>query len=404
MIRITRHGPAFALAILLGALAFSAGAGDLLTLEARRQLDLEHYVVTDRHAGYFDVTARRQWLEHADAPILRRQIDRLAMEVGCRDKLALPIIDHELRMPAFYQNPSAWREAIRPLFAFEDAVSDLAGAYVASGDRYFADCLIDLLHVWAAADALTKFHYTPSERQAWFNIEDLLFAAGLAYAVVRDQIDDRRDDKDTIDAWLARAARIHLSIEGGPSSCCNNHFYRRALYSTIIGILNAEDDLFRAGVAAIHSALHELGARGELPREISRGERAIHYQNYALLYLIPIAELIERQGYAAYAQSVNGRTLHDAVALAMEILEDPAELRDLAAHAQNLRFIGDRQYFAWMEIYLRRFPNARIERWLAERRPVYNRSAGGHVTLFFWEPKPGMAAEQAQLQRTVGTP
>jgi poly(beta-D-mannuronate) lyase len=53
---------------------------------------------------------------------------------------------------------------------------------------------------------------------------------------------------------------------------------------------------------------------------------------------------------------------------------------------QDLRFIEDDQYFAWMEIYLSRFADARMERWVAERRPAFSRSAGGHITLFFWDP------------------
>jgi poly(beta-D-mannuronate) lyase len=289
-------------------------------------------------------------------------------------------------LPSFYGDREGWREAIRPLFAFEDAVSDLAGAFVATGDRYFADCLVDLLGKWAAADALSEFHYTPSEPQAWFNVEDMIFAAALAYSVVRDRAPGRSADKRRIDAWLARIARNHLAIPGGPSSCCNNHFYRRALYATVIGILSAEDDLFRVGVRALLSALHEMDPRGAFPREIGRDARAVHYQNYALMYLVPIAELIERQGYAAYGLEVDGRTLHDAVAFAMTLLEDPAELGDLAPRRQDLGFVEDDQYFAWMEIYLSRFADERIERWVATHRPVYNRSAGGHVTLFFWHP------------------
>jgi poly(beta-D-mannuronate) lyase len=272
------------------------------------------------------------------------------------------------------------------LFAFEDAVSDLTGAFVATGDRYFSDCLLDLLGEWASADALSEFYYTPSEPQAWFNVEDMLFAAGLAHAVVRDQTPGRTADKARISAWLARIARNHLSIPGGPSSCCNNHFYRRALYATVIGILNADDGLFQVGVKALMSALHEMGPRGEFPREIARGARAVHYQNYALLYLVPIAELIERQGYPAYGLRVDGHSLHDAVAFAMDILEDPAELGDLAPRGQDLGFIDDDHYFAWMEIYLSRFADPRIARWLASRRPVFSRSAGGHLTLFFWDP------------------
>jgi poly(beta-D-mannuronate) lyase len=380
-----RHALGAVLAVAVMALPLRVPAEDLFTVEERRALDLERYVVVDPSAGYFDVAARRAWLQATTEPVLRRTIDRLAMEVGCRDKLALPIIDHELRLPSFYRDQAAWREAVRPLFAFEDAVSDLAGAFVATGDRYFADCLLDLLDQWAAAGALEEFHYTPSEPQAWFNLEDMIFAAGLAYAVVRDQIPDRAAAKARIDAWLARIARHHLSIRGGPSSCCNNHFYRRALYATVIGILNADDDLFRVGVKALMSALHEMGPRGELPREMARGAKAVHYQNYALIYLVLIAELIERQGYPAYGLRVDGDSLQDAVSFALDLLEDPSELGDLAPR-QDLRFIEDDQYFAWMEIYLSRFADPPIERWLSARRPVFSRSAGGYLTLFFWDP------------------
>lgn len=365
----------------------AASAQDLLTIAERRALDVERFHVVDRRAGYFDVAARRAWLARTSNPLLRATIDRLAMEVGCRQKLALPVIDYELRLPAFYKHQAAWREATRPTFAFEDAVSDLAAAFVATGDRYFGDCLLDLLAKWANADALSRFYYTPSESQAWFNVEDMIFAAGLAYAVVRDQVGGRVDDKARIDAWLARIARHHLSIRGGSSSCCNNHFYRRALYAAVIGILNADDDLFQVGVRALLSALHEMGPRGQLPREIDRGAKAVHYQNFALLYLVPVAELIERQGYPAYSLNVDGRSLHDAVAFAVNILEDPSRLGDLAPARQDLSFVEDDQYFAWMEIYLSRFAAPRIDRWLTERRPVYNRGAGGHVTLYFWHPQ-----------------
>jgi poly(beta-D-mannuronate) lyase len=373
-------------AAALWTLAPNASAENLFTIEDRRALDLERFVVVDPSAGYFDVRARQAWLQTTTDPILRQTMERLRIEVGCRDKLALPVIDYELRLRPFDEDRETWREAIQPLHAFEDAVSDLAGAFVATGDRYFADCLVDLLGKWATANALAQFHYTPSERQAWFNVEEMIFAAGLAYAVVRDQVDGRATDQKHIDAWLVRIAKRHLSIPGGPSSCCNNHFYRRGLYATVIGILSGDDELFRVGVAALYAALHEMGSRGELPREIARGTDAVHYQNFALISLITIAELMERQGYDAYALNVDGRSLHDVVAFTMNLLDDPTRLGDLAPPGQDLHFLEDDQYFTWMEIYLSRFDAPRIARWLAAHRPIYNRSAGGHITLYFWDP------------------
>jgi poly(beta-D-mannuronate) lyase len=392
MIMMVRRGLAasggvlVATVMMLAAVASSQGGAALFSEDERMALDFDDYVVVDSSAGYFDVAARRAFLAETSNRTLRAQAAELGGEVGCAERLRMPVIAGELRLPSFYDEPDAWRAAVEPLFAFEDAVSALAGGFVATGDAAFADCLIDLLGQWAEADALMRFHHTDDDLQAWFNIENMLFAAGLAYSVVRDQLPGRALDKRRIDAWLARAAHNHLSIPGGPSSCCNNHLYRRALYATIIGVLVGDDDLFRVGVGALVSALHELTEEGALPRETARGRLAAHYQNYGLLYLVPIAQIIERQGYPAFELSVGGRTLRDAVDFTIDVLEDPGTLAELAPPRQDYGFIHDNQYFAWMEIWLSRFDAPRLERFVAQRRPLYNRSAGGYVTLFFWDP------------------
>ena len=91
-------------------------------------LDLGKYVVTDPSASYFEVEARRAFLRDTPDPLLRAASERLGAEVDCEEKLALPVIDYELRLPSVDEAPEAWRAAIEPLFAFDDAVSDLAAA------------------------------------------------------------------------------------------------------------------------------------------------------------------------------------------------------------------------------------------------------------------------------------
>ena len=154
-------------------------------------------------------------------------------------------------------------------------------------------------------------------------------------------------------------------------------------------MLADDDALFQVGVGALLSALHEMSDDGALPREIDRGRRAAHYQNYGLLYLVPLAQVIERQGYPAFDLSVDGRTLHDAVEFTIEMLEDPTILAGMAPRRQDYGFVHDDQYFAWMEIWLSRFDAPRVEQFIAPRRPLYNRSAGGYVTLLFWDPEDG---------------
>ena len=369
--------------------------------EARAALDLSHYRVRDPSAGYADI-ARIIATMHDRSSKIREaaKVDVLSRIPACNQAMDLPVIDFKLRMPAFYAENEAWREAIKPLFAMEDAVSGLAAGYVATGDAHHAQCLLRLLDQWAIRDALSQFHYTSKDRQAWYNIEDMIFAIAMAYANVREFLPSMAEEKARIDEWLNRISHNHIKIRGGADSCCNNHFYRRALHASMVGVLTGDDRLFQFGVSAIYSALHELSPEGGLPRELERGRRAIHYQNYGVLYLIPIAQIIERQGYDAFNLEVAERTLHEAVSYAAELMHDPAKIATHTPLEQELGFMQDRQYYAWAELYLSRFPLPELEALVAPHRPIYNRSAGGPITFYFY----GLEPKRTQLNTALQSP
>ncbi|WP_404378824.1 alginate lyase family protein [Caenispirillum salinarum] len=385
------------------AMPLAAGPADALTLEERRALDLSEYTVTDPGASYFDVAERRALLDRTRNPMLLQIAEDLKTGPSCAQLLALPPLDHRIRIPAFYPQPDAWRVAAQPLFQFEDSVTELAGSYVASGDPYYAECLVTFLDKWAQADALMDFHYTIAEPQAWYSTESMIFAAALAYSIVRNEVEDMHEQTERVDEWMRRLAKKHSVIPGEHPSCCNNHFYRRALYAAMIGVMSEDDDLFRFGVSAIYSALHDMTDEGAMPLEMQRGRRAMHYQNYALLYLIPIMQIVERQGYDVFEMTVNGNSIHDAVRFAINVIEDPQRLGDLAPADQYKGFLLDDQYFAWMEIYLSRFDNAKLSEFIRYQRPVYNRSAGGYVTLYFMDPDAQIQTVARDKRKTLVT-
>lgn len=358
-----------------------------LTLEEREALDLSAYTVNDPDASYFDVEARMDMLGNTSNALLLQSADTLATGTSCQQLLAIPPITTRLRVPGYYPSPDEWKLASEPLFQFEDSVSLLAGSYVATGDGYYAECLVSFLHRWASHDALMDFHYSGMEPQAWFATESMIFAAAMAYSVVRGHVDDMREERAEVEEWLQRLAHRHASIPGEDgNSCCNNHFYRRALYAAMVGVLTEDDELFRFGVSAVYSALHDMTDEGALPLEVARGRRATHYQNYALLYLLPIMEIVDRQGYDIHDLEIDGKTIHDAVDFAMEIIDDPEVLGNLAPREQYTDFLQDPQFFAWMELYQARFDDPRIADFLPRLRPVYNRSAGGYMTLYVMSP------------------
>ncbi|MBD3897700.1 alginate lyase family protein [Halomonas sp. ML-15] len=371
-------------AALLGA-ASSAAA---LTIAEREALDLSDYTVNDPEAGYFDVEARMALLDDTHNAMLLQELDELATGVSCRQLLSIPPITTRLRVPGFYPNPEEWRLASEPLFQFEDSVSLLAGSFVATGDDYYADCLVTFLERWAVNDALMDFHYESMEPQAWFATESMIFAAAMAYSVVRPHVEDREQEQADVEDWLKRLSDRHIGIPGEEgNSCCNNHFYRRALYAAMVGVLLEDDELFQIGVSAVYSALHDLTEDGALPLEVARGRRATHYQNYALLYLIPIMEIVSRQGYDIYSLEIDGRDIHDAVDFLMQAIYDPANLGEDVPLEQFGGFLQDPQYFVWMELYQTRFDDPRIADFLPRLRPIYNRSAGGYMTLYVMPPE-----------------
>nr|WP_163503827.1 alginate lyase family protein [Halomonas socia] len=371
-------------ALLLGV----ASSATALTTAEREALDLSDYTVTDPDAGYFDVEARMALLDDTSNALLLQELDELATGTSCQQLLSIPPITTRLRVPGYYPSPDEWQLASEPLFQFEDSVSLLAGSFVATGDDYYADCLVRFLEHWAVNDALMDFHYESMEPQAWFATESMIFAAAMAYSVVRPYIDGREQEQADVEDWLKRLSERHISIPGEEgNSCCNNHFYRRALYAAMVGVLLEDDALFQIGVSAVYSALHDLTEEGALPLEVARGRRATHYQNYALLYLIPIMEIVARQGYDIYALEIDGSSIHDAVDFAMQAIADPANLGEDVPLEQYGGFLQDPQYFAWMELYQTRFDDPRIANFLPRLRPVYNRGTGGYMTLYVMPPE-----------------
>src|SRR3546814_19595437 len=111
------------------------------------------------------------------------------MGQSCRSLKAPPVLDGTVTLPSFYANPEEWGEAVEPLLSFEQTMSDLAGAWVASGDRYYADCLLDILERWAKEDGLYTFDYDASRPQAWYAIDTMIFAAALTLATVTGPVE-----------------------------------------------------------------------------------------------------------------------------------------------------------------------------------------------------------------------
>jgi len=150
--------------------------------------------------------------------------------------------------------------------------------------------------------------------------------------------------------------------------------------------MTGNNDLFQFAVTAFYSALSDTVTHGGLTRELLRGRRAAHYQNFATMYLVFLAQLIERQGYEMFDFEYEGTTLKDIVAFTVGLYDDLSVLETLEVTTkQDMAFLKDDQYLTWMEVYLTHIKDPHIESIVSKLRPTRNRSLGGYATLYFYE-------------------
>src|SRR3546814_9488013 len=92
----------------------------------------------------------------------------------------------------------------------------------------------------------------------------MIFSAALALSTITGEIEIAPERRKVVTDWLVRTAKRHFNTPASNPSCCNNHYYRRALYMTIVGVVADDDVLFETGLRSVYSALDDLNENGAL--------------------------------------------------------------------------------------------------------------------------------------------
>lgn len=344
----------------------------------------EPFKATALNGAYFEVTERRRLLRITHDKTL---LAAVRPPRRC-DSEAAPQAPGFLTVPPFYGDRTAYAAATVSLRKFQTLLSDMAEFYFVTQDGSYARCVAQVLESWANKDALLYFERS-SGRQAWYDAVWTTVSAGFAYSIVRNDPGLQAKSRQIIDDWLNKVTKKHLSISGGPRDCCNNHSYWRGLEAAIVGVVTNDRAMFSAAVETYRHALASIDKNGGLPLEMARGERAIHYQNFAILPLVHIAEIAAQQGEDLYTVTVDGKSLQSAVGFLLDAIHDPRLVETFTDKRQDLSFLDQRGELNWMEPYNAKFSDRRIEALLASRRPVIHRYAGGNSTLYFYRPRAG---------------
>ncbi|MFP5250489.1 MAG: alginate lyase family protein [Acidobacteriota bacterium] len=335
-------------------------------------------------ASYIDVAARRAELAHHPTARVREAIASLA---SCNRMAFVAAPAGQMRIPPHYLHGShgptnpAEAAATRVYSAFEHRIVAGMNRFVASGDGSEAQCAQDQIDAWARAGALLRYDQG-EEPQSGFQTEWTLSTVACSESVlVNDEKLDAAETKRDI-AWMNKVAH-HLIGFPGEEKHRNNHHDWRGLAAMATGVVSNDASLFGFGLRAYMDAVNQIDGRGAFPLEMARSERSIHYQDFALQPLIPMAEFAERQGVPLYAyRSATGHTIRDAIDFLGALVANPSLVRVYTPEPQ-LYEADSPEFFAAFEFYRRRFPQqalpAAIEAGL--RKPTFNRWLGGNTTV-----------------------
>lgn len=277
--------------------------------------------------------------------------------------------------PGFYQNAGGYAEAIKPLHAFIADVNKAA-------DEHDLDCVMDLLAGWARGSALltSGANYQSDFERSWAGTDFAL--ALLRFPAAPTKADHRFQQ---IKPWLIRIAEETRDADR-INHLSNNLVYWAGLDLMSIGTLTDRGDLVDAGISRARQGIRDIGPHGELERELKRGERALHYHNFALTPLVFCAELASRRNIDLYAE--NNGAIHRLAGLIVRAVKDERSFGARTQVQQQLfpwTFQGD---LAWMEPYYARFHSPDLPAIIRARRPFNNPRLGGNVTAVWGAPLP----------------
>jgi poly(beta-D-mannuronate) lyase len=341
-------------------------------------------IVLNPKASYIDVAARRAELENNPSERVQQAIAGLA---SCEQLPAVEAPQGPMRIPMHYlhgnhgpTNPAEAAET-RVYNTFGHRVAAGMNRFVATGDHADAQCAQDQIDAWAKAGALLDY-VEAEQHQSGYQTEWTLSTIAISESVLvnDNKLGTAETSRDI--AWMNKVAH-HLVEFPGEETHLNNHHYWRGLAAIATGVVSRDASLFDFGLRAYRDAVDQIDTRGAFPLEMARSERSIHYQDFALQPLIPIAEFAERQGIPLFSyRSATGHTIADAIDFMGALIANPELVK---AYTQEPQIFGadSPDFFATFEFYRQRFPERKLPAAIVQglTKPTYFDWIGGNTTV-----------------------
>lgn len=278
-----------------------------------------------------------------------------------------------------------YKDAVKPLRVYEETLTRMANAYVASNppEEMFALCALEWLDTWADEDAmLGEVNRTGGFVRKW-----MLASIASAYVQVKDSEEVGMFRRRRIENWLHKVARAVMKdydTDTHSRSRRNNHVYWAGWAVGITAVALQDERMFDWAMGKALIGLGQVQEDGHLPLEVYRKSRALPYHLFSISPLVMLAELGAENGYDLY--TYNNSALHRLIDLALDSLQHPEQMAKMAKAKQDMKKSRTNGQLGWLEPYHARFPDKqvkRFERYAEQFRPFRNSRMGGDLTLLF---------------------
>jgi poly(beta-D-mannuronate) lyase len=305
----------------------------------------------------------------------------------------LATLPHDIVANDYYSDPKAsiidpvrhdaYEAAVKPFFAVEDATERAADNFQSTGSREAAACVAHILFAQAQANAMTG---NMSSNQAYYVQNWAIGAFAMVWLKVRPAgsaaLGLSPAQAAIVAAWIKTVAvQVENYFEGlhekGAGSGINNHFYWAGFAALAGGIAANDRSLYDWGAGTYKFGVDQIQPDGTLPREMNRGQRALHYHLFALEPLVTMAELATANGDDLYAYD-NSR-LKLLVSVTVDGLADNHYFVEKSGVAQDTPNDGvvEGSDIAWLPPFARRFPSPAITALFSRTPPQPERYLGG---------------------------
>ncbi|MBN8535826.1 MAG: alginate lyase family protein [Deltaproteobacteria bacterium] len=255
--------------------------------------------------------------------------------------------------------------AVKPIEIYIQFISKQSDEYMQApkSKKQAGSCALKWIFDWASSSALTGEMKT---EQAFYERKWMLTGIALVYAKVREI--STTDEKYKIENWLSKLVDLTIQHSELQKSPRNNHYYWEGLAAGAVGKITNQDKYINWASKVFAFGMNEIQTDGSLPKEMNRGQRALHYHLFSAAPLVFLSSILNS----------NSPKLKLLVDFTFQALTDPSGISKMSGVSQETEKDRD---MAWLEIYLRRNPDIKIEKFLKPKRPLSYNKLGGNLTL-----------------------